>query len=166
MVPLNQKQGWPTSRSGIRLGRDSYLLLSIDNGQTFYEAETARDISFDISWSNADVTMRASGAEHESRPIHRSFTASAEILFDSNEEFLEQLIYYSLGGDSIVVGAFSDSGLGPLFWGFVDVSISNELEGVVKVSAKFTCELLCRFYLSTAETSHPIHRIVEAQVRT
>ena len=156
-VPVNEKVDWLDDfGEGFSLGRDAYLMLSVDNGKTYYEAETARDISFDLNWQMTDVTSHYNGMERVYRPTHREFKISAEVLFDENDAFLKALIPQAIRGTAILVGAFTSDGLGPLVWATVNMGFQEQFNDVVKLSLSFNTVQFAKFFYDVSEYRHPV----------
>lgn len=137
-VQTNKSQ-WPDDLRGYSIGKDGYLLVSFDQGDEYFEIDTAKDVTVSFSTSTVDTSCRRSGMYRENLPIVNELSIDAEMLFDLNDNVCKALERCSQANGIFLLGAFTDSGNGPLFYGCAtDMTRPEELEGVVRLSAKYS----------------------------
>ena len=160
-VPLNPKWDWQTSAGeSFNLGRDSYLVMSLDNGYSYFELETAKDVNFNIEWANTEVTTRYNAIDRAWRPVNRSFTITAEALFDSEDGYMGDVMRSAVRGDAVLVGAFTDNGTGPLIWANINMQTRMSFNEVVSLSLNFNTIEFVWFFYHTGQALHPLTRLV------
>ena len=133
------KSQWPDDLRGYSIGKDGYLVVSFDQGQTFFEIDTAKDVTVSFSTTTVDTSCRRSGMYRENLPIVNELSGDAEMLFDLKDNVCKAIEHASQSNGIFLLGAFTDSGNGPLFYACAtDMSRPEELEGVVRLSAKYS----------------------------
>lgn len=171
------KSQWPDDLQGYSIGRDGFLVVSFDQGETYYEIDTARDVTVNFSTTPVDTSCRRSGMYKENLPIVNELSIDAEMLFDLKDNVCNELVNASQSNGIFLLGAFTDSGNGPLFYGCAtDMSRPEELEGVVRLSAKYSLTRFVNWYpggtnldevieqtatVNNKEYKHPISLIEE-----
>ena len=152
-VTTNKKE-WPEDLKGYSIGKDGYLAVSFDEGKTYHEIDTAKDVTLSFSTTTVDTSCRRSGMYRENLPIINELTIDAEMLFDLRDETVRKLIKRSQENGIFLIGAFTDSGNGPLFYGCAtDMSRPEELEGVVRLSAKYSLTRFINWFEGSTKTS-------------
>ena len=141
------KSQWPDDLRGYSIGKDGYLVVSFDQGATYYEIDTARDVTVNFSTTTVDTSCRRSGMYKENLPIVNELSIDAEMLFDLKDNVCNKLVNASQSNGIFLLGAFTDSGNGPLFYGCAtDMSRPEELEGVVRLSGKYSLTRFINWY--------------------
>lgn len=135
------KTSWPDELQGYEIGNDGYLIVGSGSGDAFkcYECETARNVNVNTTVSTIDTTTRRSGFFKEEMPGSAELSVDGEMLFDANDPCYKMLQEAYTTGKVITVGAFLSNGNGPWMRATItDFSRSEELDGVVSVSAKYS----------------------------
>lgn len=136
---MADKSTWPEDLKGYCLGNDGVLVVSFDGGKTYLECETVKNVNVNTTVSMIDTTTRRSGFFKEELAGKAELSIDGEMLFDATDPCYQQLQDAYLGGKVITVGAFLSNGNGPLMRASIsDFTRSEELEGVVSVSAKYS----------------------------
>ena len=151
-VQTNKSQ-WPDDLRGYSIGKDGYLLVSFDQGQKYFEVDTAKDVTVSFSTTTVDTSCRRSGMYRENLPIVNELSVDAEMLFDLKDPVCKAIEHASQSNGIFLLGAFTDSGNGPLFYACAtDMSRPEELEGVVRLSAKYSLTRFVNWFKGSTET--------------
>ena len=135
------KSSWPDELQGYEIGNDGYLIVGFGSGESMkcYECETVRNVSVNTAVSTIDTTTRRSGFFKEEMPGSAELSVDGEMLFDANDPCYKALQEAYTTGTIVTVGAFLSNGNGPWMRAAIaDFSRSEELDGVVTVSAKYS----------------------------
>lgn len=166
------RRSWPDRFKGFTLGGKGLLYASFDNGVHYYELDTAKDVSWSVDWESADATGRSDGCEKVTFNTKRTFSISADVLFDDsaiNQYVCQEILRSSVSGETYLVGSFSESGVGPLMWAYSSVDVNEELNGITKLSVKFNPVRFICFFSSKNNINvgngityfHPFNKAVE-----
>lgn len=148
------KSQWPDDLRGYSIGKDGYLLFSPDQGKNYFEIDTAKDVTVSFSTTTVDTSCRRSGMYRENLPIVNELSVDAEMLFDLNDNVCKAIEHASQSNGIFLLGAFTDSGNGPLFYACAtDMSRPEELEGVVRLSAKYSLTRFINWFPGSSEGS-------------
>ena len=151
------KSQWPSDLQGYSIGKDGYLVVSFDQGTHWYEIETARDVTLNATTNPIDTTCRRSGRFKENLPLTNELSVDAEMLFDVNDPVVTELLNQWHYGGVFKLGVYTDKGNGPEFYAFLtDMGRPEELEGVVRVSAKYSLTRFVKWWNDKEEAGHPI----------
>lgn len=135
---FTNKAQWPSDLTGYSIGKDGYLVVSFDQGEHWYDIETARDVTLNFSVNTVDTTCRRSGMYRAALPVIVDMSVDAEMLFDANDPIVMELVEQSQSNGIFLIGVFNDGGNGPMFYGCAtDMTRSEPTEDVVKLSAKY-----------------------------
>jgi hypothetical protein len=170
------KSSWPDELQGYEIGNDGYLIVGSGSGENFkcYECETARNVNVNTTVSTIDTTTRRSGFFKEEMPGSAELSVDGEFLFDANDPCYQMLQEAYTTGKVITVGAFLSNGNGPWMRAAItDFSRSEELDGVVSVSAKYSNARFIDWFNEFEKTDatsytidkHPLYKAAGSEVK-
>ena len=170
------KSSWPDELQGYEIGNDGRLIVGFGSGESLkcYECETCRNVNIDTSVSTIDTTTRRSGFFKEEMPGSAELSVDGEMLFDANDPCYKALQEAYTTGTIVTVGAFLSNGNGPWMRATIaGFSRSEELDGVVSVSAKYSNARFIDWFdeFETADatdyeiTQHPLYKATDGEVK-
>lgn len=148
MSVVNKSQ-WPDDLQGYALGKSCRLIALFESsaGAHYVEFDVAESASVNYSADTVDVNCWRSRDLKEQIVARQELTVETSLLFDAFDVAGAELLQRALNRDYFRLGAFTDNGFGPWFWTFASkIDRSEELEGIVKVSATFPCARFLYWY--------------------
>ena len=132
------KDQWPSRFQGYEIGNNGYLLVSFDDGETYFEIDTAKDVTTNHSIESVDSDCRRSGLFKSTLPGKIEISVDAEMLLDEKDNVYRALEYSAINGMVFRLACLTEGGNGPEFYACLsDFGRQEPLSGVVSAQAKY-----------------------------